>query len=58
MKTYVLEHHHRHGSSVYILQSQRDLTRQDALEYLGDEFEPNREDEWFELSQAEPTTIL
>jgi len=57
LKSWLLEHHHRHGSSVYFLQSERELDEQDAIKFLGEEFEPDRDDEWIELSQVDPTII-
>ncbi|UAT28867.1 hypothetical protein PP753_gp28 [Dinoroseobacter phage vB_DshP-R7L] len=53
MKIYAVVHEHRHGTSVYGLKSERDLTMEDALAFLGDDFEPDRDDEWCEIQEIE-----
>jgi len=57
MKYFTLIHVHRFGTNVHLLESERPLTEQDALEYLGDDFEPDRE-ESFELEEQTPFKIL
>ena len=51
MKFYAVVHEHRHGTSIYGLKSKRTLAMVDALAFLGDDFEPNRDDEWCEIQE-------
>lgn len=51
MKYYALVHQHRHGTSIHGLKSNRELTVDDAIAYLEDDFEQDRDDEWIELEK-------
>ncbi len=53
MRYFSVTHTHRHGTSVYGLKSKRFLGMVDALAFLGDDFEPDRDDEWCEIQEIE-----
>lgn len=57
MKNFIVTHTHRHGFNVYLLKSLRMLGPDDAIEFLGEEFEDNREDEFVDIEEAQPTVI-
>jgi len=52
-RLYGLEHVHRHGTSFYVLRSARKLSWDDAREFLGDDFEDDREDEFIEFGPVQ-----
>lgn len=60
MKFYIGRHSHRHGESTYLFQVQDDemMSAEDFAEYLGDELERDRDDEFFELELATPIEII
>jgi len=48
-------HHHRYGTSVTLFESD-DMSMERFIEYLGDTYEPDRE-ESLELEQVEPVRL-
>jgi len=54
---YIGTHVHRHGESTYLLQSKRELGMEDFITFLGEDFEPDREDEYLIFERADPINI-
>lgn len=67
MKNFVAMHHHRHGTSVFLFQSETNWQGQKSLkdpehnclvlmDYLGIDYEPDRE-EWIEVLDIDVTNL-
>jgi len=41
MRQYIIQHDHGHGTTMYYVQSARELTIEDAEAHVGDEYEPD-----------------
>ena len=50
-------HTHRHGVSCYILKAERELTIDDFIAFLGDDYEDDRDDEYLDFEEQSPIEI-
>jgi hypothetical protein len=49
-KLYIIIHTHRHGVDVYPVLANSYLSVEQAADYVGDAFEPDREDEYLDIA--------
>ena len=55
-KLFVVDYHHRHGNDCPVLASDTEPDSDEAIELLGLDFEPDREDEYVEIVPVDPVS--
>ncbi len=53
MKFYIGTHEHKHGVSTYLFRSSG-MAEMDFIAFLGDDYEPDRDDEFIIFSEETP----